>query len=95
VEKTLNTWAVRMLKAELKVRETSYESLAKEMTARGFPISEMAVRSRMHRGALSAAFLLGVITALGMTEKEAADFFTRLYARLKATSSEVAPPVSG
>lgn len=78
-EKKLNSQAAQLLKAELKFRSISYGMLARQMSSNGFEVTEPAIRSRLSRGSLSAAFVLGALQAMSMTGPETGDFVARLW----------------
>lgn len=74
---------MKLIKGELKIRGLSYGDLAHEMSKRGFEITEAAVRNRLHRGHLSATFLLGSLAAMGLETDEAAAFLMRAHVPAK------------
>lgn len=80
-EKSLNSWAATLLKSELKIRELSYADLAERMRSDSFQVTEPAIRNRLSRGTLSAAFVLGALQAMRMSAQESGEFVARWQAR--------------
>lgn len=80
-EKSLNSWAATLLRSELKARKMSYADLAERMRSASFEITEPAIRSRLSRGTLSAAFVLGALQAMRMSAQESGAFVARWQAR--------------
>lgn len=57
--------AKRLLKAELKRADVSYEELAKRLTEMGLPETTSSVTNKLSRGSFPATFLLATLKAIG------------------------------
>ncbi|HEX3747672.1 MAG TPA: DUF6471 domain-containing protein [Bryobacteraceae bacterium] len=57
--------AKRLLKAELKLADVTYEDLAAKLTALGVPESKASVASKISRGAFPASFFLAALHVIG------------------------------
>jgi len=59
--------AANLLKAELKRRGVTYAQLVEKLAAIGVDEKEVNVRNKLSRGKFTAAFLLGCLTAVGVS----------------------------
>ncbi len=69
-EKTKDYWAQRarnLIKGELAHRGLSYEDLAAKLKKIGIEESADNLRTKINRGTFSAAFLLQVLQAMGVS----------------------------
>lgn len=57
--------AQRLLKAELKRRDVSYQQLSERLAAMGASDSPAAIANKISRGKFTAAFLLQCFDAIG------------------------------
>jgi hypothetical protein len=57
--------AKRLLKAELKRADVSYEELAKRLTTMGLAETTSSVTNKLSRGSFPATFLLATLKAIG------------------------------
>jgi len=57
--------ARRLVKAELKRADVTYEELAKRLTEAGMPESRASIASKLSRGAFPATFLLATLKVIG------------------------------
>ena len=57
--------AKRLLKAELKRADVTYEELAKRLTAMGMEETKASVSNKISRGAFPATFFLATMRAIG------------------------------
>ena len=64
-EKHWNDKARRLLKAELKRSETTYEELAAKLREMGFTESKASIANKLARGKYSTSFLLATLKAIG------------------------------
>ncbi|MHC5536860.1 DUF6471 domain-containing protein [Singulisphaera rosea] len=55
----------RLLKAELKRADVSYDELAERLTRAGIKETKATVANKISRGAFSAVFLVAVLKAIG------------------------------
>jgi hypothetical protein len=49
----------------LKSENVTYKQLAQHLTDAGFPITESAIKTKLHRGSFSAGFLISACEVLG------------------------------
>ena len=66
--KTEQEWAERakrLLKAELKRADVTYEELASRLCAMGLEETKASIASKLSRGAFPATFLLASLKAIG------------------------------
>lgn len=57
--------AKRLLKAELKRADVTYDDLAKRLTAMGMPESQASVTMKINRGAFPTWFFMASMKAIG------------------------------
>jgi hypothetical protein len=57
--------AKRMLKAELKRADVTYDDLAKRLTTMGLPESQASVTMKINRGAFPTWFFMASMKAIG------------------------------
>lgn len=57
--------ARRLLKAELKRADVTYEELARRLSGMGLPETKASVASKLSRGAFQATFLLATLKSIG------------------------------
>ena len=57
--------AKRLIKAELKRRDVTYEELADKLADGGFAETKASIANKISRGTFSAAFLLASLKAIG------------------------------
>ncbi len=63
-----NEWterAKRLLKAELKRANVTYDELAKRLSLIGFDETKASIASKLSRGAFQASFMLATFKAIG------------------------------
>ncbi len=65
--------AQRLLKAELKRRDVSYQQLSEKLAAMGATETPAAIANKISRGKFTAAFLLMALNAIGSTTISLAD----------------------
>lgn len=57
--------ARRLVKAELKRADVTYEELARRLSELGVPETKASIASKLSRGAFAATFLLATLKAIG------------------------------
>ena len=55
----------RLLKAELKRADVSYDALAERLTNMGIKETRATIANKLSRGAFSAVFMVAVLKAIG------------------------------
>ncbi len=74
---TEQEWAERtkrILKAELKRADVTYEELARRMSGMGLEETKVSVASKLSRGGFGATFFLGAMKAIGVEQVRLQDF---------------------
>lgn len=57
--------ARRLLKAELKRADITYETLARMLSDQGIPETKASISNKISRGAFGAAFMLAALKVIG------------------------------
>ena len=57
--------ARRLVKAELKRADVTYDDLARRLSESGMPETKASIASKLSRGAFPATFLLATLKAVG------------------------------
>jgi hypothetical protein len=57
--------AKRLLKAELKRADVTYEELARRLSERGIPETKGSVTVKINRGTFTAGFFIAALAAVG------------------------------
>jgi hypothetical protein len=77
VETYWNDRAKRLLKAELKRADLTYEELAVKLNDLGFEETKASISSKLARGTYPASFLLATLKVIGRETINIADYLSK------------------